>query len=99
VICAGAAGSLVPELSVGDVAVGTETVEHDYRLLFATAALPELQPPGRRGGAFRGIVGERRLTNPEVPRGRAMGSGAQKVILQPPTAGRHAGRCWCVRHV
>jgi adenosylhomocysteine nucleosidase len=36
VICAGAAGSLAPELSVGDVVVGTETVEHDYRLLFAT---------------------------------------------------------------
>ena len=32
VICAGAAGSLAPELSVGDVVVGTETVEHDYRL-------------------------------------------------------------------
>src|SRR5271165_3673116 len=29
VICAGAAGSLAPELSVGDVVVGTETVEHD----------------------------------------------------------------------
>lgn len=40
VICAGAAGSLVPELSVGDVVVGTETVEHDYRLLFATRPLP-----------------------------------------------------------
>ena len=32
VICAGAAGSLVPELSVGDVVVVSETVEHDYRL-------------------------------------------------------------------
>jgi nucleoside phosphorylase len=31
VICAGAAGSLAPDLSVGDVVVGTETVEHDYR--------------------------------------------------------------------
>ena len=31
VVCAGAAGSLAPELSVGDVVVGTETVEHDYR--------------------------------------------------------------------
>jgi adenosylhomocysteine nucleosidase len=34
VICAGAAGSL-SSLSVGDVVVGTETVEHDYRRLFA----------------------------------------------------------------
>jgi len=40
VICAGAAGSLAPELSLGDVVVGTETVEHDYRLLFATRPLP-----------------------------------------------------------
>jgi adenosylhomocysteine nucleosidase len=40
VICAGAAGSLAPGLAVGDVVVGTETVEHDYRLLFATRPLP-----------------------------------------------------------
>jgi len=46
VICAGAAGSLVPELSTGDVVIGTETVEHDYRLLFATRPLPRF--PGYR---------------------------------------------------
>jgi adenosylhomocysteine nucleosidase len=46
VICAGAAGSLAPELSVGDVVVGTETVEHDYRQLFATRPLPRF--PGHR---------------------------------------------------
>jgi adenosylhomocysteine nucleosidase len=40
VICAGAAGSLVPELSTDDVVIETETVEHDYRLLFATRPLP-----------------------------------------------------------
>jgi adenosylhomocysteine nucleosidase len=40
VICVGAAGSLSPDLSVGDVVVGTESVEHDYRLLFATRPLP-----------------------------------------------------------
>jgi len=40
VICAGAAGSLAPGLCVGDVVVGTETVEHDFRLLFATRPLP-----------------------------------------------------------
>ena len=40
VIFAGAAGSLAPNLSVGDLVVGTETVEHDYRLLFATRPLP-----------------------------------------------------------
>ena len=46
VICAGAAGSLVPKLSVGDIVVGTETVEHDYRLLFATRPLPRFPGPG-----------------------------------------------------
>jgi adenosylhomocysteine nucleosidase len=29
-ICAGAAGSLATELSIGDVVIGTETVEHHY---------------------------------------------------------------------
>ena len=43
VVCAGAAGSLDPNLSVGDVVVGTETVEHDYRLLFATRPLPRFR--------------------------------------------------------
>jgi adenosylhomocysteine nucleosidase len=46
VICAGAAGSLALELSVGDVVVGTETVEHDYRLLFATRPLPRFPGHG-----------------------------------------------------
>ena len=46
VICAGAAGSLAPQLSVGDVVVGTATVEHDYRLMFATRPLPRF--PGHR---------------------------------------------------
>jgi adenosylhomocysteine nucleosidase len=46
VICAGAAGALKPGLSVGDVVVGTETVEHDYRLLFASRPLPRF--PGHR---------------------------------------------------
>src|SRR5262252_4915795 len=46
VICAGAAGSLVPELCVGDLVVGTETVEHDYRQLFATRPLPRFPGHG-----------------------------------------------------
>jgi adenosylhomocysteine nucleosidase len=63
VICAGAAGSLTPELSVGDVVVGTETVEHDYRMLFSTRPLPRfpghqpsiaaLRHSARRLGDFR----------------------------------------------
>ena len=46
VICAGAAGSLSSQLSVGDVVVGTETVEHDYRLLFASRPLPRFPGHG-----------------------------------------------------
>jgi adenosylhomocysteine nucleosidase len=53
VICAGAAGSLAPELSVGDVVVGMETVEHDYRLLFATRPLPRFPGHGPSIDALR----------------------------------------------
>ena len=53
VICAGAAGSLAPEPSVGDVVVGTETVEHDYRLLFATHPLPRFPGHGPSIDALR----------------------------------------------
>jgi hypothetical protein len=31
VICAGATGGIAPELSIDDVVIGTETVEHHYR--------------------------------------------------------------------
>lgn len=41
-ICAGAAGSLHPEVSRGDVVIGTCSVEHDYKLRFKKAGLPEL---------------------------------------------------------
>jgi adenosylhomocysteine nucleosidase len=50
VICA---GGLAPELSVGDVVVGTETVEHDYRLLFATRPLPRFPGHGPSIDALR----------------------------------------------
>ncbi|HUY78049.1 MAG TPA: 5'-methylthioadenosine/S-adenosylhomocysteine nucleosidase [Ktedonobacterales bacterium] len=40
VICAGVAGSLHPAASVGDVVVGTDTIEHDYQLRFAVRPLP-----------------------------------------------------------
>ena len=40
VICAGAAGGLVDELSVGDVVVATETVEHDISNKFGEPLLP-----------------------------------------------------------
>jgi adenosylhomocysteine nucleosidase len=53
VICAGAAGSLARELSVGDVVVGTGTVEHDYRQLFATRPLPRFTGHGPSVDALR----------------------------------------------
>ena len=56
VICAGAAGSLTAELSVGDVVVGTETVEHDFRLLFATRPLPRFPGHGPSIDALRGLA-------------------------------------------
>jgi adenosylhomocysteine nucleosidase len=56
VICAGAAGALVDELSPGDIVVATETVEHDIRNKFgkplllssasAATALAELRRSG-----------------------------------------------------
>jgi adenosylhomocysteine nucleosidase len=53
VICAGAPGTLSSRLSVGDVVVGTETVEHDYRLLFASRPLPRFQGHGPSIDALR----------------------------------------------
>ncbi len=43
VICAGAAGALVDELSPGDIVVGTETVEHDIRSKFGKPLLPRFR--------------------------------------------------------
>ncbi len=40
VICAGAAGSLDGQLRLGDVVVGTATVEHDYKIRFVERPSP-----------------------------------------------------------
>jgi len=40
VICAGAAGSLDGQLRLGDVVVGTSTVEHDYKIRFVERPSP-----------------------------------------------------------
>jgi len=40
VVCAGAAGALVSDVSVGDVVIATETVEHDIRNRFGPPRLP-----------------------------------------------------------
>lgn len=42
-ICAGAAGGLVDELSIGDVVVATTTVEHDYHNRFSKRPLPKFE--------------------------------------------------------
>jgi adenosylhomocysteine nucleosidase len=41
VICAGAAGALDPEVSVGDVIVATITLEHDYNSKFSKRPKPQ----------------------------------------------------------
>ncbi len=40
VVCAGAAGALADNVSVGDVVVATITIEHDYNNKFSERALP-----------------------------------------------------------
>jgi adenosylhomocysteine nucleosidase len=49
VICAGAAGALINGLSIGDVVVATETVEHDIRNKFGLPLMP-------RFGSAKAIV-------------------------------------------
>lgn len=41
VSCAGAAGALAPEVTVGDLIVATATVEHDYNLKFVKRPNPQ----------------------------------------------------------
>lgn len=45
VICAGAAGAIVEEVEIGDVVVGTRTVEHDYQNKFSVQPLPVYEAP------------------------------------------------------
>lgn len=60
VICAGAAGALVEELSTGDIIVATETIEHDIRSKFAEPLLP-------RFGSAKAVVTELRIKFPFTP--------------------------------
>lgn len=55
VICAGAAGALADELSVGDVAIATSTVEHDYGNRFNHRPLPRFDAAGDVVDTFRGL--------------------------------------------
>lgn len=42
-VCVGGAGQLSPGVSIGDVVVGTRTIEHDYRERFNPRPLPSYQ--------------------------------------------------------
>jgi len=57
VVCAGAAGALVDDLSIGDVVVATATIEHDYANRFSDRPLP------RFDGAPGAIAGLRRAAS------------------------------------
>jgi len=43
-LCVGAAGSLMHECKFGDVVVATGTIEHDYKIRFISAKLPNHAP-------------------------------------------------------
>ncbi len=43
VVCAGAAGGLIDEVTIGDLVVATVTVEHDYRNRFNLRPLPRFE--------------------------------------------------------
>jgi adenosylhomocysteine nucleosidase len=55
VICAGAAGALVDNLSVGDIVVATETVEHDINNKFGSPLLPRFRGAENLIAEFRSM--------------------------------------------
>ena len=55
-ICAGAAGALVDDLSIGDVVVSTETIEHDINKKFGEPLLPRFTSAETVLSAFRSIT-------------------------------------------
>jgi adenosylhomocysteine nucleosidase len=54
-ICAGAAGAIVEEVAVGDVVVGTRTVEHDYLNKFSIQPLPVYDAPENIVASFKAL--------------------------------------------
>src|SRR5215831_16527585 len=93
VVCAGAAGRLDADLALGDVVVGTSTIEHDYKLRFARRPLPryeanaqllaELEIAARQPGRpFRGCL--------ELLRAAMRTSSIQRELS---TFGRQPGLC------
>ncbi len=57
-ICAGAAGSLHEEVVLGDIVVGTATIEHDYKLRFVRRPLPYHQADARLLREFHLVPGQ-----------------------------------------
>jgi len=58
VICTGAAGALSNELSVGDVVVATETVEHDINNHFGAPLTPRFAGDDKAIAAIRSIAAD-----------------------------------------
>src|SRR5712691_9969246 len=58
VICAGAAGSLREELMLGDIVVGTATIEHDYKLRFVRRPPPCHEADPKLLREFHSIAGQ-----------------------------------------
>ena len=56
VVCAGVAGSLTTDVSVGDVVIGTTTVEHDFNSKQPDARLPRFDGSARHLAALRMAV-------------------------------------------
>jgi adenosylhomocysteine nucleosidase len=53
VVCAGAAGALDGQLVLGDVVVGTSTIEHDYKIRFVQRPLPRHEADAQLLREFR----------------------------------------------
>jgi adenosylhomocysteine nucleosidase len=54
--CVGAAGRLIDEIQIGDVVLGTATIEHDYKERFNPRPLPQHDASMRVLGQFKGLV-------------------------------------------
>ena len=55
VVCAGVAGSLTDTVSVGDVVIGTATIEHDFNSKSPDARLPRFDGSARHVAALRQV--------------------------------------------
>ena len=56
-VCAGTAGGLAPELAIGDVVVGTSTVEHDFNFVLTSNPLPRFEGYGLHVRGLRIVAG------------------------------------------